>query len=336
MNFKAILTATLSFFICSIYLFSQAPNSINYQAVARDGSGNILANQSLSVRMGVYDGAGGTSKVYEETHSVSTDKFGGFTLKIGKGAVGTGTFSSIDWASEENHLQVEIDAGAGFVNMGKMQFVSVPYAMHSNSMTNVEANTPAGDVEISSNSTLARLHINPEAATANDSSLIFLGEGSNPNLGMGILYDGIGNKLSIYGQQVGTTTDNHLTIERDAGKVTLTKGMEVIETTTGPDPRSIYGNSAPLAFGYISGTTISTDYGISSVTSPATGVYEVTLDNNFSGFPVVLVTAFNTVHDTESPVYTYTAPNKVIVRFVNENNAAQPTNFSILVFGTPQ
>ena len=34
--------------------FAQAPDAINYQAVARDGAGILLATQNLDVRIGIY------------------------------------------------------------------------------------------------------------------------------------------------------------------------------------------------------------------------------------------------------------------------------------------
>ena len=79
-------------------LFAQAPEGMNYQAVARDASGAILPNQNVSLKITITDGNGG-SAVYRETHSATTNQFGLFTLNIGSGTVLLGTFATINWKS---------------------------------------------------------------------------------------------------------------------------------------------------------------------------------------------------------------------------------------------
>jgi hypothetical protein len=52
----------LSVFILSLTFLSsigQIPSGFNYQAIARDGSGNILANQALPVKIGFTTSLGG-------------------------------------------------------------------------------------------------------------------------------------------------------------------------------------------------------------------------------------------------------------------------------------
>lgn len=106
-------------------LNAQSPQGFNYQAVARDGN-NLLANQNLDVRFSILDGV---SPVYEETHSVSTNDHGLFSVVIGDGIVSQGTFSGIDWANGSYFMKVELDAGAGFLNMGTTALQSVPFSL---------------------------------------------------------------------------------------------------------------------------------------------------------------------------------------------------------------
>ena len=91
-----------------------------------------MATQTLDVRIGIYSGVGGSALEYEETHSVTTNQFGMFNLKIGEGTVSSGVFGNVDWAGDEHHLKVEIDAGSGYVDLGTSQLVTVPYAFHAN------------------------------------------------------------------------------------------------------------------------------------------------------------------------------------------------------------
>ena len=129
---KKLLLLTLLFFSAASFgLFAQSPEAMNYQAVARDGSGNLLANSSMDVRLGIYSGAGGATLEYEETHTVTTNAYGLFSLKIGTGTVTSGTFTTIGWDGDEHHLKVEVDNGSGYVDLGTSELVSVPYSLHA-------------------------------------------------------------------------------------------------------------------------------------------------------------------------------------------------------------
>ena len=52
---KSKLLSTLSFLIIMSGLIAQAPQMFNYQAVARDASGNIITNQKVSIRFTIHD-----------------------------------------------------------------------------------------------------------------------------------------------------------------------------------------------------------------------------------------------------------------------------------------
>ena len=44
------------FSIIDYQVFAQAPESMNYQAVIRDGSGSIVASQSVGIRIDILQG----------------------------------------------------------------------------------------------------------------------------------------------------------------------------------------------------------------------------------------------------------------------------------------
>lgn len=138
---KKVLLSVL-FVSLTVLSFAQAPQGINYQAVARNSSGQSLNGATINVKFEVFDGdpnSGGTL-VYAETYpGTSTNPFGLFTRVIGQGTVSTGTFSSISWATGNKWLQVSIDPanGTAFVLIGSSQFMSVPYALYA-------ANGPQG------------------------------------------------------------------------------------------------------------------------------------------------------------------------------------------------
>jgi len=112
---------------------AQTPNAIPYQAVARNAGGNLLANQSVSVRFSVHNTSAAGIVVYKETHVAATNTLGLFTVLIGQGTPTVGTFATINWGTGTKFLQVELDPSGGsvFTDMGTTQLMSVPYALYA-------------------------------------------------------------------------------------------------------------------------------------------------------------------------------------------------------------
>ena len=112
---------------------AQVPQAFNYQAVARNVSGAVLANQAISLRFTVHSDSLSGNSVYQETQAKTTNQFGLFTAEVGKGTPVAANFSAIAWGSGNKFLQVEIDptAGANFIDMGTSQLLSVPYALYA-------------------------------------------------------------------------------------------------------------------------------------------------------------------------------------------------------------
>ena len=113
--------------------FAQVPQAFNYQAVARDASGSIIANQLVGIRFSILQGSSTGSVIYIEKQFATTNQFGLFTLAIGTGTVVTGTFRSIDWSSGLYWLKVDMDpnGGTSYSSMGTSQLLTVPYAMYA-------------------------------------------------------------------------------------------------------------------------------------------------------------------------------------------------------------
>lgn len=114
-------------------LFSQTPQKISYQAVARDASGYIVTS-SIGVKFQIYQGSVSGTLVYEETHTATPSSSGIFTVYIGGGSVVSGNFSTINWGANSYFLQVSIDpnGGTSYSTVGANQLVSVPYALYAN------------------------------------------------------------------------------------------------------------------------------------------------------------------------------------------------------------
>ncbi|HPC98726.1 MAG TPA: hypothetical protein PL040_07105 [Bacteroidales bacterium] len=122
-------------------LFSQVPQGFNYQAIARDNTGNPITNATLWVRLsilsdttGFYSSGSGTY-VWEETHTnVKTNSFGMFTVVLGTGTKVQGsaaTFSAITWTPGPYYVGTKISQnnGSTWKIMGSAKLWTVPYAM---------------------------------------------------------------------------------------------------------------------------------------------------------------------------------------------------------------
>lgn len=125
------------FQLSSLSINSQVPQKINYQAVARDASGAIITNRSVSIRFTIRDASTSGTSLFQETHSSTTNQFGQFSLAIGGGTLVSGNFSAINWGVNDKFLQVDLDAngGSNYITMGTSQLLSVPYALHAKTVS---------------------------------------------------------------------------------------------------------------------------------------------------------------------------------------------------------
>lgn len=124
-----------AFVICSAT--AQVPQAFKYQAIARDLSGNAIANQNISLRINILQGSSTGTSVYCETHNVTSNGFGLMNLEIGNGTYVSGNFSTIPWATGSFYVKIEMDATGGttYQPMGTSQLLSVPYALYAENAT---------------------------------------------------------------------------------------------------------------------------------------------------------------------------------------------------------
>jgi len=121
-----------------LILSAQTPQAIKYQAVARDGAGNILSDRVVSFRISIQEGSATGTTVYHETHSKTTNTFGLVNLEIGHGTPVSGSFAGINWGSDDYFVKVEMDpnGGSAYQVMGTSQLLSVPYALFAKDVQN--------------------------------------------------------------------------------------------------------------------------------------------------------------------------------------------------------
>ena len=123
-----------------IYFFGTAVATaqlgFNYKAVVKDGSGNIVSNQSVTTQFSILEGAG-LINVYQETHIANTDTNGILVLVIGTGTT-SDVFTDIDWSILEHSLNVQVDTGGGLIDLGTTSLQSVPYALAAANVSGLE------------------------------------------------------------------------------------------------------------------------------------------------------------------------------------------------------
>ena len=115
---------------------SQIPQGFNYQAIARDGSGNPIMNTSLPVMITVQADSLGTAILWQELHSsVTSNDFGMINLVIGRGARQSAstlaTFNDINWSVTPKFIKTEIYYSSEYKTMGVSRLWSVPYALNA-------------------------------------------------------------------------------------------------------------------------------------------------------------------------------------------------------------
>lgn len=125
---------------------AQSPQMFNYQGVARDNSGNILANQAIGLQIDLHQTTPSGTVVFSETHVDTTNAFGLFNIMIGGGTPLVSTISAIDWSNGPYFVKVSMDASGGtsYTSMGTSQLLSVPYALYAENSGTAGPTGPTG------------------------------------------------------------------------------------------------------------------------------------------------------------------------------------------------
>ncbi len=189
---RACIFLVASLLFIPVTAFAQSPEAMSYQAVIRDASGNLVRNGQVGMRISILQGSADGSSVYAEEYTVTTNDNGLVSLEIGSASQGatsaslknsqatpntsvSGDFSAIDWANGPYFIKVETDptGGTNYTITGVSQLLSVPYALHAKSASNVkftdgddvaDAAYTKGNVGIGTSAPLATLDVKGKAA----------------------------------------------------------------------------------------------------------------------------------------------------------------------------
>lgn len=113
------------FLLFPLSLFAQAPQGLNYQAIAWDNNNLPKQNLLITVTFTILENQLDGDAIFTETQQIKTNEQGLFTTCIG--CKDTAKFKTITWATGPKFLRVTIDG----IATGTTQIMSVPYAMYA-------------------------------------------------------------------------------------------------------------------------------------------------------------------------------------------------------------
>ncbi|GAL61554.1 hypothetical protein [Algibacter lectus] len=137
------LSIILFILVNSIFTFAQ--QGINYKAIIKDVSGNVLSNSYMTIQFSIHQNTETGTVVYQEDHNYTTDANGLVILSIGTDITPSiGDFNSIAWGKYAHFLQTSVTYSGGTINFDATEFMSVPYAKHAE-IAAVAENVFSGD-----------------------------------------------------------------------------------------------------------------------------------------------------------------------------------------------
>jgi uncharacterized protein (TIGR02145 family) len=126
---RSIITS--AFVLLSTLLSAQAPALIPYQAIARNVDGQPVVNSAVNARFTIHNETVTGESVWQEIHSTSTGATGLINVQLGSIV----SLANVNWSSGAKFLQMELDFGSGFFEIGTQQMISVPYALHAENVS---------------------------------------------------------------------------------------------------------------------------------------------------------------------------------------------------------
>jgi hypothetical protein len=155
---SALLLVVLFTTVQSYAQVSQAPDGIQFQALATDANGHPAAGRVIYVKDAIIAKTATGTIVYSETFKVTASSAGVFSIVLGKGtyASGVSSIANIDWANGPFFLNLKIaveptvpnaswNVNNEYVDLGTSQFWSVPYALYAGNVKGADGKLNTSD-----------------------------------------------------------------------------------------------------------------------------------------------------------------------------------------------
>jgi uncharacterized protein (TIGR02145 family) len=148
------ITSLLTIILLSLtaITIAQVPQAVNFQAIARDATGNVMVNTPIQIQLSILDNSSTGPVIYKELRALTTNAYGSFSFQIGIDpyATLTGKMEDINWLQGRKFLKIDYDPTNQLqfsLTLGIIEFVSVPYAFAAGSVSKIDAsNAKQGDV----------------------------------------------------------------------------------------------------------------------------------------------------------------------------------------------
>jgi hypothetical protein len=110
MNTKVILLAILLFLAGSALVKAQVPQAVNFQAIARDATGNVMVNTPIQIQLSILDNSSTGPVIYKELRALTTNAYGSFSFQIGIDpyATLTGKMEDVNWLQGRKLLPLAV------------------------------------------------------------------------------------------------------------------------------------------------------------------------------------------------------------------------------------
>ena len=289
---KRTLLTLLFSGLCTLATMAQAPLGMNYQAVIRNSTGEVVANQQIGLQLSVLQGSSSGTSVYSETFTPTTNEFGLVNVILGQGKSKSGDYSAINWSTANYYLKVELDlnGGSSYQTMGVTQLLSVPYANFAFSSKTIEGDggnaTISGTLQVVSDGTNSEEVPIFQVKNSKGETVFAVYEN-----GVEILIDETGGAktkgaFAISGKTTTKGTQEILTVTPELTQIyvdeptTKTKGGFAISgrTTTKEGEADIFTVTPSLTQVFVEETTTKTKGGFAisgRTTTKSTGTYDV-------------------------------------------------------------
>lgn len=146
---KCILSSVILILASITSQAQDIPAGMKYQAVARNISGDVIANRVITLKIELRSNPSKSTKTYYiEEHVVITSNLGLFDLVVGAGNKLDGNFNEIPWSTENIWLAVSMKDNTGFTAVSESRLLAVPYAFHAGTASKIaggivtETNSP--------------------------------------------------------------------------------------------------------------------------------------------------------------------------------------------------
>ena len=125
---KKVFASLFAVLLYSLVLAQTAPK-FSYQAVVRNAANELVADDTVAVRVRFYNHDASGTAVYSERHSVVSNSNGLISLLIGEGTAVTGSLSQVTW--DDALVSTEITLRGGYFVTDVKPVTAVPIAYYA-------------------------------------------------------------------------------------------------------------------------------------------------------------------------------------------------------------